>query len=110
MEYGVYKSADGGASWSQVNSGLKDLCVYTLAVDPNVPAVVYAGTTGNSTYCKTFSGKPDHVYKTENGGSDWKVVLEGKTISRGYVREWQGADTISPRSGSATGTTAAGSA
>ncbi len=80
MAAGIYRSTTGGTSWSQVNTGLQDLCVYTLAINPQTPSVAYAGTTGNSTYCTTFSGKPDHVYKTVNGGTDWKIALEGKSI------------------------------
>ncbi len=76
MGVGVYKSVNSGTSWSQVNSGLKDLCIYALAIDPKDPNVAYAGTS--SSYCKTKSGKPDHVYKTTNGGVSWDVVLEGK--------------------------------
>lgn len=76
MGSGVYKSVNSGTSWSQVNSGLKDLCLYALAIDPKDPNVAYAGTS--SSYCKTKSGKPDHVYKTTNGGVSWDVVLEGK--------------------------------
>jgi photosystem II stability/assembly factor-like uncharacterized protein len=78
MDVGVFKSVDGGESWSQVNNGLENFCVYTLAIDPENPDVAYAGTSSATTYCKTFSGKPDNVYKTEDGGENWKVVLEGE--------------------------------
>jgi len=43
---GVYKTTDGGATWSAVNSGLTTLSVYTLAVDPQDTSTVYAGTEG----------------------------------------------------------------
>ncbi|MBI3682906.1 MAG: hypothetical protein HY235_21240, partial [Acidobacteria bacterium] len=76
MNAGVYKSVDGAASWTLLNTGLQSLCVYTLAMNPENPDVLYAGT--NSSYCASQSGKPDHVYKTEDGGSNWKVVLQGE--------------------------------
>jgi photosystem II stability/assembly factor-like uncharacterized protein len=43
---GVYRSTDGGASWSSVNTGLTTLNVYTLAIDPQDTRTVYAGTAG----------------------------------------------------------------
>jgi hypothetical protein len=41
---GVYKSKDGGASWSAMNTGLTDLNVTALAIDPSTPTILYAGT------------------------------------------------------------------
>ena len=37
---GVFKSLDGGASWSAVNSGLTATDVLTLAIDPQTPATL----------------------------------------------------------------------
>ena len=39
---GVFKSTNGGASWSP--SGLSNTIARTLAVDPQTPTTVYAGT------------------------------------------------------------------
>jgi hypothetical protein len=52
---GVFKSLDGGDHWFTVNSGLDELSVSGLAMDPWNPAVLYA------------SG-PNGVYKTVTGG------------------------------------------
>ena len=42
---GFYMSYDGGDSWGKVNDGLLGaLTIYSLAVDPNNPGVVYAST------------------------------------------------------------------
>jgi hypothetical protein len=43
---GVYKSTDGGASWSALNNGLADIDVEALAIDPVTPSIIYAGTLG----------------------------------------------------------------
>lgn len=40
---GVLKTTDGGATWTSVNQGLDAASVSRLAVDPEDPAVVYAG-------------------------------------------------------------------
>ena len=43
---GVFKSTDGGASWSALNSGLTSLSVNALAIDPQNPNKRYVGTLG----------------------------------------------------------------
>ncbi|MFH0731128.1 MAG: hypothetical protein V2B19_32890 [Pseudomonadota bacterium] len=58
---GVYKSANGGASWSQVNSGLGRLTVNSIAISPNfaIDGTLFAGTHERG------------VFKSENKGSFW---------------------------------------
>ena len=56
---GVFKSQDGGRSWTSVNRGLSNLYIYSLAIDPQHPATIYAGT---------YRGQ---VYKTVDGGYSW---------------------------------------
>ncbi|HKD19017.1 MAG TPA: hypothetical protein VKG23_14285, partial [Thermoanaerobaculia bacterium] len=41
---GVFRSADGGATWRAVNHGLQDLLVTSLAIDPSQTSTIYAGT------------------------------------------------------------------
>ena len=68
---GLYKSTDGGSSWSAATS-LGWLQVYALAVDPNVPTTVYAGTRTNG------EGYPaGGVYKTTDGGATWTISNSG---------------------------------
>jgi len=62
---GVYKSADGGTSWSAVNNGLPSDNVYALAIDPSSPDTLYAGTDGSG------------VYKSTDGGATWSAVNNG---------------------------------
>jgi len=53
---GVFKSTNGGGSWSSVNTGLTNRDVTTLAVDPLTPATLYVGTSsggGNSLFKST---------------------------------------------------------
>src|SRR5262245_27917922 len=53
---GVYKSTNGGVSWTAVNSGLSSTTVLALAIDRSMPAILYAGTSGGG------------VFKSTNGG------------------------------------------
>lgn len=63
---GVYKSTDGGNSWS--SSGLSSLHVRYLTIDPNNDLVLYAGTGDNNSN--------GGIYKTIDGGVTWNKVGE----------------------------------
>lgn len=54
----VYKSRDGGGTWERFPS-FSARRVTTLAIDPLLPATIYAGTMG------------DAVYKSPDGGQRW---------------------------------------
>jgi photosystem II stability/assembly factor-like uncharacterized protein len=54
----VYKSRDGGATWEKFPS-FSARRVTTVAIDPQLPATIYAGTMG------------DAVYKSPDGGQHW---------------------------------------
>ena len=41
---GVFKSSDGGGSWTAINTGLTDPLFSALAIDPSAPGTLYAGT------------------------------------------------------------------
>ena len=59
--YGVFKSIDGGESWSDSSAGLPvGKRVTALAIDPLTPTIIYAGT--------------DDVFRSTNGGADWSLA------------------------------------
>jgi hypothetical protein len=64
---GVFKSTDGGESWSAANTGLTNTDVWPLAIDPLAPATLYAGTYGGG------------VFKSTDGGDNWSAVNTGLT-------------------------------
>src|SRR4029453_11904094 len=63
---GVFKSTDAGAHWAAANTGLTTGFVTTLAIDPLVPATLYAGTDAG-------------VFKTTDAGAHWAAVNTGLT-------------------------------
>ena len=83
--YGVFKSTNGGASWSAV--GLTDLWVPALALSPGYTTdqTLFAGTAG------TYGG----VFKSTDGGASWSAVNSGLTnldvlalaLSPGYTSD-----------------------
>jgi photosystem II stability/assembly factor-like uncharacterized protein len=68
---GVYKSVDGGKSWTNV--GLKNSeHIGKILIDPTDPNVVWAAAQG-----PLWSAGGDRgLYKTTDGGKSWKKVLE----------------------------------
>jgi photosystem II stability/assembly factor-like uncharacterized protein len=75
---GIYKSTDGGENWK--NMGLPESeRIAKILVDPTSSDVVYAAVPG-----KLWSDSPDRgVYKTTDGGKNWRLVLKGSNLSTG---------------------------
>jgi hypothetical protein len=47
---GVFKSTNSGVSWSEFSSGLTNRCVTKLAINPQSPNILYAGTDGGGVF------------------------------------------------------------
>jgi len=75
---GIYKSADGGESWT--NLGLSESeRIAKILVDPTDPNTVYAAATG-----KLWSDSDEGgLYKTTDGGKSWTKILKGANASTG---------------------------
>jgi len=68
---GVYKSSDGGATWTHV--GLDDTRqISRIVVDPQNPTVVYVGALGHAYGPNEQRG----VYKSVDGGIHWTKALD----------------------------------
>lgn len=81
---GVYKTTNGGDSWQAQNSGLGEGWVYSIAVHPTTPSIVYAATHSAG------------VYKSSNGGSSWTEANNGidDLASRALVINPNNAHTV----------------
>jgi photosystem II stability/assembly factor-like uncharacterized protein len=67
---GMYKSTDGGKSWSFIGLDATHIISWIL-VDPKNPDVVYAAALGH-----LFGPNPERgVYKTTDGGKTWNKIL-----------------------------------
>ena len=66
---GIWKSIDGGATWTNTTSSITSSNPWTsVRIDVNNPAVLYAAV-GN-----IFGDAANGVYKTTNGGSTWTLL------------------------------------
>jgi len=83
---GVWKSVDGGGSWSPIaDEYLKSGSIGALAVAPSDPNVIYAGTGSG---CPRGNVSPgDGVYRSTDGGATWQNVglRDAGQISRIHV-------------------------
>ena len=61
----IYKTRDGGQTWTNLSKGMSHSRVIAMAIDPTYPATVYAGTKG------------DAVYKSHDGGQRWASMRSG---------------------------------
>ena len=61
----IYKTRDGGQTWTNLSRGMSHSRVISMAVDPAYPATVYAGTKG------------DAVFKSHDGGQRWTSMRSG---------------------------------
>jgi photosystem II stability/assembly factor-like uncharacterized protein len=75
---GIYRSTDGGDTWQ--NMGLpQSERIAKILIDPKNSNIVYACVTG-----KLWSDSPDRgLYKTIDGGKNWRLVLRGANLSTG---------------------------
>lgn len=84
---GVYRSADGGVSWTHVSTLFTGQAVSAIAVDPTNPDHVYATTLRGRAGIRRTSvptATPYGVYESTDGGKTW-------TLRKGTTDELHGA-------------------
>ena len=94
---GVYRTTDGGQTWTAVFDNAQTLAVGSIAVAPSQPSTIYVGTGEGNFGCDTFFGVG--VYRIDNADSAAPVmsgpfnqetgtgadVLTGRSISKVLV-------------------------
>jgi len=72
---GIWKTINEGKHWTPTSDKALSLAIGALAMDPNNPEILYAGTgEGN------FTGDSQYglgVLKTTNGGQTWELKAKG---------------------------------
>ena len=76
---GLFKTSDGGATWSNVLSAGEWTGVTDVVMDPRDPAVLYAATwQHHRTVAAVIDGGPESgIHKTSDGGATWTRLESG---------------------------------
>ena len=78
-ERGVFKTADGGATWTQSLYINDDTGVSDIAMDPQSPNTLYAAAYERRRTVFGYNGGGPHggLYKTVDGGAHWTKLGKG---------------------------------
>lgn len=77
---GVYRSTDGGVSWSNIGLTGTDR-IGRIAIDPTNANRVFVAAAGSL----FVPGGNRGLYRTTDGGSTWQLVLAGSTTTTGAI-------------------------
>jgi hypothetical protein len=76
-EGGLARSTNGGSTWAYLSDAFDSQSIRSLAIDPNAPNIIYAGTG-----IRAFFGKG--IYRSVDSGATWTVLggteFSGKTV------------------------------
>jgi len=78
-ERGVYKTIDGGKTWTRVLHISDDTGIAEIIMDPRNPDVIYASAHQRRRHVFTYigGGPESGLHKTVNGGKTWSKINSG---------------------------------
>ncbi|MBV7267973.1 T9SS type A sorting domain-containing protein [Winogradskyella luteola] len=82
---GVWRSTDGGTSWTVLTDNLSNIDVYSLAIDPLSSSTYYWGSTGGSIFKSTDSGATWSLHSNLSGGNVNKILIHPTDTSKMYA-------------------------
>jgi photosystem II stability/assembly factor-like uncharacterized protein len=81
----VYKSTDGGGSWRAFDASSAPTSAWRLALNPQRPRTVYAGTSEGA-----------EIFKSTDGGASWRTVATGLAANQAEYVEAFAIDPLTP--------------
>lgn len=78
-ERGVYKTINGGETWTKTLDISENTGVSEIVIDPKNPEVLYAAAHQRRRHVYTYigGGPESAVYKSTDGGETWKTINSG---------------------------------
>ena len=77
---GIFKSTDGGTTWTHLTDGLPDVIEANLALAPSNPRLLYAMVAGAAPDGRPSTTGVVGFYKSTDGGAHWQLAAD--TTSR----------------------------
>ena len=82
---GVWKTANGGATWSPIFDGQGSLAIGALAIQPGNANVLYVGTGEANPGGGSLAYGGDGIWKTSDGGATWSALGLASSGSVGRI-------------------------
>ena len=81
---GMYRSDDGGKSWTSIEAGLPSTFGFPAAVHPRDPATLYLLPLNGDVLGRYMPDAKAAVWRTRSGGSQWQALRQGLPQENAY--------------------------
>ena len=84
---GVYRSKDGGKTWSKILYANENAGAVDLIMDPTNPRILYASTWNvrRTPYSLSSGGEGSALYKSKDGGDTWELLSDKEGFPKGTL-------------------------
>jgi photosystem II stability/assembly factor-like uncharacterized protein len=96
---GMYRSDDGGRSWTSIEPGLPSSFGFPAAVHPRDPATLYLLPLNGDIAGRYVPDAKAAVWRTRDGGESWQALREGlpqQNVFFGVLRQAMATDPLEP--------------
>ncbi|RXF74409.1 WD40/YVTN/BNR-like repeat-containing protein [Hansschlegelia zhihuaiae] len=96
---GMYRSDDGGRSWSSIEAGLPSSFGFPAAVHPRDPETLYLAPLNGDIAGRFMPDAKAAIWRTRNGGSGWSDQRSGLPQQNAYLnvlRQAMAVDRLEP--------------
>ncbi len=87
---GVWKSTNGGTTWSVLTDNLSNIVVYSLAIDPTNANIYYWGTSSGIIFNSTDAGATWNQLADIGDGTVNKILIDPSNTSKMYCSAQNG--------------------
>lgn len=82
---GVWKTTNGGQTWTAIADLIANIAVNSLAMEPGSPNTIYAGT--GEGYFNVDAARGAGIFKTTDGGAAWSRLVSTNNSDFHYVND-----------------------